>query len=560
MERKMKIARNLGVIGALVTFLISPNTNLDPINIIKFSCLMIGAGYLVADYREVLNSFKKNAKIYKVFVVATIFGVVYQVVGLIVTDAPIWQKIFGAFGRNTGFLTYFALALIVLITSTLKESKQVLTIVKLFFLVMAFEVLYGLFQWVGADPYSWKNLYNPIIGTLGNPNFSSAFYGIASGLILPFIFSKELNLKYRISLAVCYPLLLLLTIASDSWQGTGLVLISASVYLLYWTRKIARLNLLSYLLITTYAAISYLAILGFSGGGPLGQFLNKPTFTIRVDYWNTAIRTISNFPIFGVGSDSFGDWFRLMRDEETVARIGLNVSTNSAHNVVLDMMANTGILVGLSYLLVVALILWRAIPLIWFPNRNTNPVFIPVFLAWFSYQIQSLVSINQIGIGIWGWIFQGRMVAMLFKGEEFKASPPITIPSKVTKKVKIESTPSLVRILATPVFLVIGLVPLYADGNLLSSVKSGDVDKVYAAATSSPLEVARINYATQLFSQNKLPEISLKSARFAVDKFPDNYDAWDLLRQVTNSQADRDLAIVNLKRLDPFYEKYTLNK
>jgi hypothetical protein len=209
---------------------------------------------------------------------------------------------------------------------------------------------------------------------------------------------------------------------------------------------------------------------------------------------------------------------------------------------------------------VVALILWRAIPLIWFPNRNTNPVFIPVFLAWFSYQIQSLVSINQIGIGIWGWIFQGLMVAMLFKGEEFKASPPITIPSKVTKKVKIESTPSLIRILVTPVFLVIGLVPLYADGNLLSSVKSGDIDKVYAAATSSPLEVARINYATQLLSQNKLPEVSLKSARFAVDKFPDNYDAWDLLRQVTNSQADRDLAIVNLKRLDPFYEKYSLNK
>jgi len=556
----VKLARNIGLIGALVTFLISPNTNLDPINIIKFSCLMIGAGYLVADYREVLSCFKKNTKTYQLFVITTIFGVFYQVVGLIVTDAPIYQKIFGAFGRSTGFLTYFALALIVLITSTLKESNQVLTIVKLFSIVMAFEIFYGLLQWAGVDPYSWKNLYNPIIGTLGNPNFSSAFYGIASGLILPFIFSKELNLKYRISLAVCYPLLLLLTIASDSWQGTGLVLISAALYLLYWTRRIVRLNLLSYLLLTTYGTISYFAILGFRGDGPLGQLLNKPTFTIRMDYWNTAINTISNFPLFGVGADSFGDWFRLMRDEGTVARIGLNVSTNSAHNVVLDMMANTGILVGLSYLLVVALILWKAIPLIWFPNRNTNPVFIPVFLAWFSYQIQSLVSINQIGIGIWGWIFQGLMVAMLFNGEEFKASLPSTIPSKVTRKVKIESTPSLIRILVTPVFIVIGFFPLYADGNFLSSVKSGDVDKVFKAATSSPLEVARINYATQLFSQNKLPEISLKSARFAVDKFPDNYDAWDLLRQVTNSQADRDLAIANLKRLDPFYEKYTLNK
>ncbi len=556
----MKLARNIGVLGALVTFLISPNTNLDPINIIKFTCLIIGAGYLIADYHEVLNSFRKNGTLYRLFVGATIFGVVYQIIGLAFTDGSIWQKIFGAFGRNTGFLTYFALAVIALLSSTLRGANQVLVIVKLFICVMAFEIFYGIIQWSGADPYSWKNYYNSIIGTLGNPNFSSAFFGIASGLILPLIFSKVITLKFRIFLAFCYPTLFLLTIGSNSWQGTALVLISAALYLLYWLRASKRLSLIGYPLIIIYGLISYLTILGFRGDGPLGQLLNKPTFTIRVDYWQTAITTISNFPLFGVGSDGFGDWFRLMRDEETVARIGLNVSTNSAHNIVFDMMANTGIIVGLSYLMVVVMILWKSIPLIWFPSRNDNPVFIPVFLAWFSYQIQSLVSINQIGVGVWGWIFQGIMVAMLFKPTEFEVVIESVAVSKVRKKVKVESTLSLLRILVTPVFVIIGFIPLYTDGNLVSALNSGDVNKVYQAATASPLEVSRINFVTQAFSQNKLPELSLKSAKFAVEKFPNNYDAWDLLRQVTNLQSDRDLALLNLKRLDPFYEKYILNK
>jgi len=206
------------------------------------------------------------------------------------------------------------------------------------------------------------------------------------------------------------------------------------------------------------------------------------------------------------------------------------------------------------------MILWKSIPLIWFPSRNDNPVFIPVFLAWFSYQIQSLVSINQIGVGVWGWIFQGIMVAMLFKPTEFEVVIESVAVSKVRKKVKVESTLSLLRILVTPVFVIIGFIPLYTDGNLVSALNSGDVNKVYQAATASPLEVSRINFVTQAFSQNKLPELSLKSAKFAVEKFPNNYDAWDLLRQVTNLQSDRDLALLNLKRLDPFYEKYILNK
>ena len=554
----MKVSRNIGLIGALVTLLFSPNTNLDPINIIKFSILFIGAGYLLADYGDVIKAYKSSGRAYKTFVWATLFGVGYQFVGLIITDAPIWQKVYGAFGRNTGLLTYLALAILALLASTIKESREVLTTIKVFSAIMGFQIVYGLLQWAGLDPYSWKNLYNPIIGTLGNPNFSSAFYGISASLILPLIFSKDLNSKFRIYLAISYPLLFALTIGSDSWQGTGLIVIGAALYVLYRIRMSKSFKVLAFPLVALYGAVSALSILGFRGDGPLGGFLNKPTFTIRVDYWQTAINTITNFPLFGVGSDSFGDWFRLMRDEDTVARIGLNVSTNSAHNIVLDMMANTGVLVGLAYLLVVFLILWKSVPMIWNPQQNVNPVFLPIFLAWFAYQVQSLVSINQIGIGVWGWILQGIMVAMLLKQGEFTKLSQIETKSKAPKKGSQD--PSILRLALTTLSVIIAVMPLYADGKLLSSLKSGDVERVYAAATGFPLEVARVNYVTQAFSQNQLPELALKSAKFGVQEFPNNYDAWDLLRQVTNLDSDRELAVKNLKRLDPFYEKYSLNK
>lgn len=554
----MKVSRNVGLIGALVTLLFSPSTNVDPINIIKFSALFIGAGYLLADYREVIEAYKSPGRAYKTFVWATLFGVGYQIVGLIITDAPIWQKVYGAFGRNTGLLTYLALAILALLASTIKESREVLTTIKVFSAIMGFQIAYGLVQWAGLDPYSWKNLYNPIIGTLGNPNFSSAFYGISASLILPLIFSKDLNSKFRIYLAISYPSLFALTIASDSWQGSGLIVIGAALYVLYRIRMSKSFKVLAYPLVALYGTVSALSILGFRGDGPLGGFLNKPTFTIRVDYWQTAINTISNFPLFGVGSDSFGDWFRLMRDEDTVARIGLNVSTNSAHNVVLDMMANTGVLVGLAYLLVVFLILWKSVPMIWNPQKNINPVFLPIFLAWFAYQVQSLVSINQIGIGVWGWILQGIMVAMLLKQGEFTSLSQIETKGKALKKGSQD--PSILRLALTTLSVIIAVMPLYADGKLLSSLKSGDVERVYAAATGFPLEVARVNYVTQAFSQNQLPELALKSAKFGVQEFPNNYDAWDLLRQVTNLDSDRELAIENLKRLDPFFEKYSLNK
>ena len=553
----MKLARNVGIIGAFVTFVISPNTNLDPINIIKFFFLFVGAGYLVADYKQVVSRFKSGTKPYRYFVVSTLAFILFQFIGLFLSGATFISQIYGAFGRNTGFLTYLALSILVLLVSTLENSQQVREVIKYLLIVTCFEIAYGLFQFASIDPYSWKNLYNPIIGTLGNPNFSSAFYGIVASLLIPYVFEKSFKLRMRLIALVVIGILFFLTIASDSWQGTGLILVSAAIYFLTFVRSIHRARIFGYLVGLIYLGVSALAIRGFQGDGPFGTYLNKPTFTIRMDYWQTAINTIKHNLLFGVGSDNFGDWFRLMRDEETVKRIGLGVATNSTHNVVLDIMANTGLLAGVLYLSVVGLILWKALPRIWKPLALDNKLFLPLFLGWFAYFIQSMVSINQIGIGAWGWILQGLMVTVVLNQENFAHMVIEESDKKKSKNVKVPPAPSLLRIVTTPIFIAIAVMPLYSDAKLVSSLKSGDENKVYLAVTAFPQDPSRLNFATQTFSQNKLPEISLKTAKFTVEHFPNNYDAWDLLGQVTNSQADRDLAMINKKRLDPYFEKYS---
>ena len=68
-----------------------------------------------------------------------------------------------------------------------------------------------------------------------------------------------------------------------------------------------------------------------------------------------------------------------------------------------------------------------------------------------------------------------------------------------------------------------------------------------------------IGEAIKLMDAGQFADSRLKLEE-VLNEDPNNYDAWDLLRQVTNLESDRELAIQNMKRLDPFYEKYSLNK
>jgi O-antigen ligase len=69
-------------------------------------------------------------------------------------------------------------------------------------------------------------------------------------------------------------------------------------------------------------------------------------------------------PIFGVGLDSYGDWYRRSRTIEATLRRGPDVTSNAAHNVFLDISAYGGFPLVLIYIALMVLVIVSAVKVI----------------------------------------------------------------------------------------------------------------------------------------------------------------------------------------------------
>ena len=78
---------------------------------------------------------------------------------------------------------------------------------------------------------------------------------------------------------------------------------------------------------------------------------------------------------------------------------------------IIDLRSNSGgFILLISYVLLNALVLlhiWRGLRTF----KKFDLVFVSLAATWLCYQAQSIISINQIGIAIWGWILNGAVIA-----------------------------------------------------------------------------------------------------------------------------------------------------
>ena len=85
------------------------------------------------------------------------------------------RTIFGTSGRNNGlvyFLSVIALAIILL--RLVIGKLEIEYIYKILSITSIIFTIYCALQYFYLDPIKWSNPYNRVIGTLGNPNFSSS--------------------------------------------------------------------------------------------------------------------------------------------------------------------------------------------------------------------------------------------------------------------------------------------------------------------------------------------------------------------------------------------------
>jgi hypothetical protein len=300
------------------------------------------------------------------------------------------------------------------------------------------------------------------------------------------------------------------------------------------------------------------ALLGALQIGPLTKYIYKTSVSLRGEYWQAGWNMGSEHPLTGVGFDTYGDWYRRARDDQALILPGPNTVTNAAHNVPFDVLAFGGWPLFITYLGIMALSV-IAILKVTRRSREYNAVFVTLTTAWICYQLQSIISINQIGLAVWGWLFGGALIAY-----EISTRPITEEPQRVqgkgkqtTKKKQSETivTSTLIAGVGAVVGLLIAVPPYSADAKWRAATESRDIQKVEEALVPGYLNPPNTNkYATavQLLESSKLYDIALKYAQIGVEFNPESFDAWRILYYISKSSPEQKaLALENMKRLDP---------
>ncbi len=530
-----------------MTLVVTPWLSLDPINLPKFlilgTCGFAAIGNLTPYLKHMIHSEDRS------LAYAVLFFLIILMVACFFSDSGMWSQVYGAFGRNTGLLAYVSLALMlisVVFVSNLNFSRKLIWVLIATGMVNA---VYGLLQWSGNDPVDWKNLYAPIVGTLGNPNFVSAHLGIASLASLAMVFEITRSLVSRSILLMNLGLSLFVIFQSSSSQGIFVFALGSTLIL--YTRFFSTFNLITRLSYWTLVLVgSIVGIVGILNKGPLASLVYQESVTYRGDYWRAGWKMTLDNPVFGVGLDSYGDWYRFARTESAALRRGPDVTTNSAHNVFLDISSNGGFLLLAAYIFIFGLIFRSAVRVLR-KSRSFDAVGVGLVSAWVAYVIQSVISINQLGLAIWGWVLGGAIIGYdLYRDRpdaprmvEKKGRPPEQVPAAVV----------LTGSLGLVFGFVISVWPLAQDISFRNALESGDGAKIELAAKEFPRNNYYYVYSAQIFQENKIAEKALELARLAIAANPRDFNAWKMVLANPNvSESERASAVAKMKELDPF--------
>lgn len=563
----VQIITKMGLLVALTaslsTLIVLPSITYDPINIPKMSVVAIGSfatiPYVFHLRRDFLRIDKKILALFAIFAFALI-------INIFLSPGAFSQKFWGTWGRSNGFLSYWS-CFLVLISASIYSSKVAINTVLNIFLRSSYIVAsYAFLQLLELDPVSWS-AQEPF-STLGNINFMSAFLGLACALLIVFISESSRAWHERLFFfsVTCFNIWIIIT--SGSIQGIAIVL---TAMVIVFTIKIYSSKGLfgGMTFLTGSSIIGGFVLMGTLGFGPLRAIV-QATALYRSDYWRAGWDMFKGNWIFGVGLDSYGDYYRQYRDLLATVRTGPQRTTNTAHNIFLDLLANGGILLGGSFLILCAYAILRLGYLIT-KDKGKSPELVRIMTLVTSSMIFYLISINQIGVGFWGFIFLGLAIGVCTRysiplaisqreralknksitgGMKPKFDRAVSSESKDSEFAKMPNT--FLVLLFGVIGGVLALPPLLSDHKMLSGLRSNDLVTIkLAAGTIGSSESYREKYLDMLVKSG----MEREAHAYAQQMFENNPRSFPALIFIAlsplSNDGEREGALKLLVKLDP---------
>jgi len=551
-EKKLSWLLSIG--GSLTSVIVLAwNTN-EPVNAPKLLFLgataFAGLFFLVRNFKLVSNSiFHKGA-----YLALSLF-IFFALISIFASQSSLTTGFFGVFGRNTGFITYACLAIIFAAATQLNSSLAIERVLSGLFYAGIANVVYFVFTLFGVELIPWNNIYNVVLGTFGNPNFVGAFMGLFVVLCFVRVFDSGKSMRTRILSGIPIPFGLFEIKESLASQGvaiTGLGLALIGFFFVIWKTK-SRLIQIGYISLVTIAGL--FAIGGALQMGPLSSVIYKSSVSYRGEYWAAGWNMGLNNPIFGVGLDSYGIWYREFRNASALISPGKNVTTNTAHNVYIDFFASGGFPLLLAYVALTVLIIVKIIYVMKVSNKY-DPSFVAVSTLWACYQAQSVVSINQIGIAIWGWILGGLVLGYKPTEESSNLTSTGRNPAIKTNRRALSEKETKLSVVSMILGGIIGGLivspPYSVDVEWRKILNQPNAINLEDGAKAWPVSLERIVQASQIYSKNNVTDKALELAKFGTEKFPNDFRAWYFYYLLPNIPASEKQAVKQrLQKLDP---------
>lgn len=557
LEIERPIARLLAFGAPFISVFLLIDQVSDPVNVTKMTALAavafgLSAVVLVKSPRLLWSDAKLQ-------VIASLGFIVFSISAVINSSSPLGQNFYGTYGRNTGFLTYFSLTLVFLATLVLRRTESFRNILYGLLAAGLVNVAYGAWTLTFGDFVSWNNPYNRILGTFGNPNFIGAFLGIFASVLVAYLLAPGTKLAVRL-VGVAILIATFVEIRSSlAVQGVVVSGGGISLVIFYYLRSRFTKWTVPFIYLGSVGVVGIFALMGALQKGPLTSLVYKTSVSLRGEYWQAGINMGNSHPFTGVGMDSYGDWFRRARDAQALILPGPNTTTNAAHNVFIDVFAYGGYPLFIAYMAFFVMSLIAAIKLT-FVQKEFNFVKVGLIVAWICYQVQALISINQVGLAVWGWVTSGALIAY----ERSTRIADAESNSKSSARKVVKNNPLISAQMLAGLGIVVGILiaipPLSGDIKWREALKGQNIDLVTAALNPTYMSPASSNLytsATQIFEQSNLPDLAYKYGKLNTEFNPNHFDAWRLLYALKNSTPeDRKLAKEKMIELDPLNEEW----
>ena len=584
-QENTKLLRALLIVAILTTLAISPKA-INAFNSIKLIVLMLLTAVTLGWLS--LNSKKYPLRIDKSLIIISISFIVALLLNIVLGSMPVRHALVGLFGRNNGALTYICLLILLILASTISHLRAAGKFLFSLSWLGTLLSIYGLMQDSGFDfiDYGDTTFPNPIFLTLGNTNFTSALIGMSLMATVSTLFCRDSKVSNKTMLKIITYLSIALQgmvlYRAEATQGFIALGAGIAVFFLLLPAK-SQKNTIQIVIGKSRRVfgvfVLIIACLGVFGIGPLSILFSSGARSLedRYYHWVAGFSMFKDNLMFGVGLDSFGQWFRAYRTPESIEFLQTAKGfANDAHNVYVQIAATGGLALLIPFLLINFLVLFKALGHLL--TSKFSREFLGLLSVWIVFQAQIFVSINQTAIAVWGWIVGG----LIINCAKWDLKPVGTETEPVKRKILGATLGSQVEVnkgyfLAFPIACTLFLCAFFF--NIPSHVAEYQIKdqiiKLDQALTNPNPEAKEIVQASSQRLLNlgkKTPdpflryacieqlliggftEEALEIANLTAQQYPREFDAWDAIGFIYENTGRAELAIEARKiqfTLDP---------